>query len=331
MNVSVLDDNNSVISDFEFDFAEDLEDDRAFIILNDNGEFRFREAPDYETPLDGDGNRVYTFTVVATSQSNSDFTVTEEINLRVTDVPEFIGAPAPEVPAPPEAPTPEVPVPEIPVPEVPAPEAAAPEAPSPTPTPTPEDPTPEDPAPEDSAPEDSAPEDSAPEAPAPEDPAPAEDEEEFGRVQTIPEVLELESSQQAIVEESGSQVEDARAGLLLDYDSDVYSYAGRTQFLDLAKQELSVISSEALQSNDDFSQQLTLSQFVVGPEVQDISSSLDISNWNLGDFTPPIFGAGLITVAIATAATLTSSQIPRVLDFGQLLDDEESIEEIVSS
>lgn len=235
-------------------------------------------------------------------------------------MPEFVEAPAPEVPAP------EVPVPEVPVPEVPAPEAAAPEAPTPTPTPTPEDPTPEDPAPEDSAPEDPA-----PEAPAPEDPAPAEDEEEFGRVQTIPELLELASSQQAIVEESGSQVEDARAGLLLDYDSDVYSYAGRTQFLDLAKQELSVISSEALQSNGDFSQQLTLSQLVVGSEVQDISSSLDISNWNLGDFTPPIFGAGLITVAIATAATLTSSQIPRVLDFGQLLDDEESIEEIVSS
>ena len=95
--VSVLDDNNSEVRDFEFEFAEGVDDDRAFIFLNEEtGQFRFNVAPDFENPLDGDPNddsrnNVYTFTVVATSQSNSDFTVTEEINLRVTDVPEFIG------------------------------------------------------------------------------------------------------------------------------------------------------------------------------------------------------------------------------------------------
>ena len=105
----------------------------------------------------------------------------------------------------------------------------------------------------------------------------------------------------------------------------------RDRFLDLAKQELSVISSEALQSTDDFSQQLSLRQFVVGPDIQNKSSLLDVSNLDLGDLTPPILGAGMLAFAIVTAATLTSSQIPRVLDVGVLLDDEESIEEIVSS
>ena len=159
-----------------------------------------------------------------------------------------------------------------------------------------------------------------------------EDDDEFGLVQSVPTPIELEAIQRAVVEEDlDSRAEDARADLLLDYQSNGYSYAGRTQFLDLAKQELSVISSEALQSTDDFSQQLSLRQFVVGPDIQNKSSLLDVSNLDLGDLTPPILGAGMLAFAIVTAATLTSSQIPRVLDVGVLLDDEESIEEIVSS
>ena len=157
-----------------------------------------------------------------------------------------------------------------------------------------------------------------------------EDDDEFGLVQSVPTPIELEAIQRAVVEDLDSRAEDARANLLLDYQSNGYSYAGRTQFLDLAKQELSVISSEALQSTDDFSQQLSLRQFVVGPDIQNKSSLLDVSNLDLGDLTPPILGAGMLAFAIVTAATLTSSQIPRVLDVGVLLD-EESIEEIVSS
>ena len=155
----------------------------------------------------------------------------------------------------------------------------------------------------------------------------------IGRVQAVPAAIEFgEDKQQAVFEALDSQFEDAKAGLLLDYESNVYSYFGRTQFLDLSNQELSAVSSvEAIQDITNFNNQLTLSQFVVGAEAQDTSSSLDLSNLDLGVFRPFSIGVGAITVAIASLVTLTtSSQIPRVLDFGQMLD-EESIEEIVSS
>ena len=160
-----------------------------------------------------------------------------------------------------------------------------------------------------------------------------DDESDIGRVQAVPAAIEFgEDKQQAVIEALDSQFEDAKAGLLLDYESNVYSYFGRTQFLDLSNQELSAVSSvEAIQDITNFNNQLTLSQFVVGAEAQDTSSSLDLSNLDLGVFRPFSIGVGAITVAIASLVTLTtSSQIPRVLDFGQMLD-EESIEEIVSS
>ena len=155
----------------------------------------------------------------------------------------------------------------------------------------------------------------------------------IGRVQAVPAAIEFgEDKQQAVIEALDSQFEDAKAGLLLDYESNVYSYFGRTQFLDLSNQELSAVSSvEAIQDITNFNNQLMLSQFVVGADAQDTSSSLDLSNLDLGVFRPFSIGVGAITVAIASLVTLTtSSQIPRVLDFGQMLD-EESIEEIVSS
>jgi len=166
-------------------------------------------------------------------------------------------------------------------------------------------------------------------------PAMSADEDEIrrGRVPTIPESIELEVVRRTVVEELDSRLKGAKASLLLGYESNVYSYVGRTQFLDLAKQELSDISSETLDSKDAFNQQLTLSQFVVGAGVQNTPALRDISNVILGEFTQPILGAGaMLGIVVATAAaTVTSTQLPRVLDVEQLLDDEESIEEIVSN
>ena len=157
-----------------------------------------------------------------------------------------------------------------------------------------------------------------------------EEEVELGRVRPVPAPIELGLGQQAVVVASDSQLLDVTTNLLLGYETNVYS---RTAFFDLSNQELSTISSVGTpQSKADFSQHLKLSQFIVGTKDQSTSALPGISNLNLGDLTQPILGAGaMIGVAIAAAATVTSSQIPRVLDVGLLLDNEESIEEIVSS
>ena len=274
-------------------FTFELESDDGIVILDEtSGEFRFAEVPDFESLTDG-GN-VHTFTVVATSSFG--FSVTQEIDLTVTDVSE-----------PPEIENDFT----LPSADTNAFEEEL-----------------------DDAGDENDTEESAFDGTTL-NPAMAEIEEEvvLGRVRPVPAPIELGLGQQAVVAASDSQLADITANLLLDYEGNVYSYLGRTAFLDLSNQELSTISSvETIQSKTDFSQHLTLSQFIVGTKDQSTSASQGISDLDLGDLTQPILGAGaMMGVAIAAAATVTSSQIPRVLDIGLLLDDEESIEEIVSS
>ena len=271
----------------EFTFELELND--GIISLNQRGEFRFTEAPDFENPTDGDN--VHTFTVEATSASG--FFVTQEINLTVTDVNE---------PA---------------------------EIENDFTLPSDDTNTLDEEL--DDAENENGTEDSTFDGTSL-NPAMDENEEEveLGRVRPVPAPIELGLGQQAVVVASDSQLLDATTDLLLDYEANVYS---RTAFFDLSNQELSTISSVGTtQSKADFSQHLKLSQFIVGTKDQSTSALPGISNLNLGDLTQPILGAGaMIGVAIAAAATVTSSQIPRVLDVGLLLDNEESIEEIVSS
>ena len=364
-------------------FTYELQSDDGQIILNEStGEFRLADVPDFENPTDGNGDNVYTFTVVATSDTG--FTVEQQINLTVADTPETVddsltvdltrepsisidllendlfdatvgddfelqivsgpsigsisisGSLVEYTPFPGAEGTTDsfsyqlvsadgevrsnvaqvsVTLRVDDVDEADRPDLIRPAT-----------------EPESNGDDDSG---SGPEVvteivegmgltPLNED-----EDETRGRPPSIPAPIEFESFRRPAVDASVLN-DGPEAAALLDYESNVYSYLGRTQFLDLAKQELSsTLEVDSIYSQADFSRQLSLSQFVAETEDQDASSERGISDLNLGD--PPFLSAGFAAVAFLSIGTLmlTSTQIPRFLDIGQLL--EESIEEIVSS
>lgn len=58
-------------------------EDAALIAYTSSGTLAFKEAPDYETPTDADGDGVYKFTLTATNEADA---VSENIAVTVTDV-----------------------------------------------------------------------------------------------------------------------------------------------------------------------------------------------------------------------------------------------------
>ena len=154
-----------------------------------------------------------------------------------------------------------------------------------------------------------------------------------GRTQSISPV-DFGSSQQGVSEAADSDLEDSQGLLSLEFNSSVYEYFGRAQFLDLAKLEHAESQiGEFVDSYGHFTSQLSLSQFSGSAAGADSDSKPSLS-WDVGDF---VFNnsvgwmTALTGFTVLTGFTLTTSQIHRVLDVGLLLDGEESIEDIVSS
>ena len=77
----------SVFGDDNFRFELAPESNDGVIVVEQDGSFRFAEAPDFENSLNVDN--VYSFTVVATSNNDPGIMVTQEIELAVTDLAEF--------------------------------------------------------------------------------------------------------------------------------------------------------------------------------------------------------------------------------------------------
>ena len=77
----------SVFGDDDFRFELAPESNDGVIVVEQDGSFRFAEAPDFENSLNDDN--VYSFTVVATSNNDPGIMVTQEIELAVTDLAEF--------------------------------------------------------------------------------------------------------------------------------------------------------------------------------------------------------------------------------------------------
>ena len=84
-----LDASPSNDAEFTYDFAPGGDIALFHLETNNQGEntggFSFIEAPDFENPIDEDGDGIYSFTVTATS--NIGFSVTETIDVFVTDAP----------------------------------------------------------------------------------------------------------------------------------------------------------------------------------------------------------------------------------------------------
>ena len=129
---------------------------------------------------------------------------------------------------------------------------------------------------------------------------------------------------------------DDRVNLALEFEGNVYSYFGRTQFLELANLELSEVQvRDSVQGESSQSNQLLLSQLIVGVSNMDSSDGDDASALSVGKLifqnAPLITVTAISVVSITMGLTLTGSQIHRILDVGSLLDDDESIEDIISS
>ena len=139
----------------------------------------------------------------------------------------------------------------------------------------------------------------------------------------------------SFVDSDGSIVEASQQGLGFGFESNVYQYVGRTSFLDLASHEIvdlhvrEVVDTQAIQNNF-----LSLSQFVVNVTDQHSSAGNENSILDIGNLisnNAPFLGVtALMTFTVISGLTITSTQIHRILDVGSLLDDDESIEDIVS-
>jgi Ca2+-binding RTX toxin-like protein len=88
-NTVVVVDVNATDVDIEnISYSLTGDDALLFNINSATGEVTFKNAPDFETPLDSGGNNIYNFTVVASDGSASD---TQNVAITVTDVPESTG------------------------------------------------------------------------------------------------------------------------------------------------------------------------------------------------------------------------------------------------
>ena len=150
-------------------------------------------------------------------------------------------------------------------------------------------------------------------------------------------IVEPILSQDGLAEIENVRVVNDRRSQTLNFDSSVYTNAGRTQFLDLANQELTeVVTKNSISVQANFQDKLSLSQFLGGTAYQQEASEKDGGALNVGGFigknAQTLFAFAATVVLVGTGVTFTSSQVYRHLDVGSLLDDDdESIEDIVSS
>lgn len=150
-------------------------------------------------------------------------------------------------------------------------------------------------------------------------------------------IVEPILSQDDLTEIENVRVVNDRRSQALNFDSSVYTNAGRTQFLDLANQKLTeVVTKNSISGQANFQDKLSLSQFLGGTAYQQEASEKDGGALNVGGFigknAQTLFAFAATVVLVGTGVTFTSSQVYRHLDVGSLLDDDdESIEDIVSS
>ena len=150
--------------------------------------------------------------------------------------------------------------------------------------------------------------------------------------QKIESTIDSITAQAAYVAPDDVSSGEDRAGLSLDFEGNVYSYIGRTQFLDLADLELSEFQlRDSIHTNTVQGNHLFLSQLIVGGSPVESSTSQEPSALSVGLQSAPLISGIAFTVAWSiTGLTVGGSHVYRYLDVGSLLDDE-SIEDIVAS
>ena len=152
--------------------------------------------------------------------------------------------------------------------------------------------------------------------------------------QTAP-TLDSIATQQGYVAPEDFGAREDRVDLTLEFEGNVYTYYGRTQFLELADLELSQFDlQDSFQSETDQGNQLLLNQLILGVSSMSTSNNDDASPLSVGNYifkNAPLIGVTtFVAISVLTTATFTGSQLHRIFDVGSLLDDE-SIEDIVAS
>ena len=151
-----------------------------------------------------------------------------------------------------------------------------------------------------------------------------------------PVIVEPVETLQSYVAPTDLSSDDDQDDLSLEFQGNVYTYVGRTQFLELANLELSGFQlRDSVLGESDQGDQMLLSQLIVGVSNMNTSDSDNNPVLSVGfilDKAPWITGAIVLASVVGFGGlTFTGSQMYQNLDVASLLNDDESIEDIISS
>ena len=146
-------------------------------------------------------------------------------------------------------------------------------------------------------------------------PMTTENEEAEALPQSIESTNDSLSSQSGYITPDDVGSGEDRAGLTLDFEGNVYSYIGRTQFVDLVDLELSEFQlRDSIQSNTVPGNHLFLSQLIVGGSPVESSAGEEPSALSVGLQSAPLISGLAFTVAWGiTGLTVGGSHVYRRL------------------